>query len=235
MSTKVVMKNKTRSGRSRRPNRARLGGTGRAVGRYVEDAASLGARTLSGLNQLRRLINVETKVCNTEATTTSFGTTGVVTCISQMAQGSNYTDRVGDSIRVQSIETRIKVFVNAAATISAARCIIFRDLDNYGTAPNISDVLDAGALGGNVLAQYNWLNRDRFSILYDEMFTLDLVANPGEMIGWKATHEGHVKYLGTTAAAGANGKGSIYILMVSDEATNTPTFRHSTRLTFTDN
>lgn len=194
-------------------------------------------RTAHGLNEIRKLVNVEEKIIlqSSGGTPVVFDLNGVILPMTYVSQGTDYTNRIGDSIKLQKIEFKAALVKSNSSITTTCRCIIFRDLDNYGTAPTISDVLDAGAAGGNVLAQYNWLNRERFSILYDEMFTLDQVANPGEMIGWKAAHEGHVKYVGTAAAAASNGKGSIYILMVSDEATNTPTYRHSTRLTFTDN
>lgn len=235
MTNIVVMKNKTRSGRSRRPTRARLGNTGHAVGKYVEDAASLGARTLQGLNQLRRLINVETKVANTNAASSTFGTGGSVVCISQIAQGTDYTSRVGDSIRIQGVELRSRITMSATATNSLVRVVVCRDLDGAGTAPSYTDIFDAGLGATNALAQYNWLNRDRFSILYDEMFSLSLSSDQSLSIGWKAAHEGHVKYRGTTAASASDGKGSIYLVFVSDETVNQPTYQYNARLTFTDN
>jgi hypothetical protein len=114
------------------------------------------------------------------------------------------------------------------------RVIVFRDLDGYGTAPGGSDLLQNTGSAIAPLSPKTYLNTDRFSILYDRLETID---NTGpktlcDMI--TMPHEGHVKYLGTTASASANGKGSVYILFVSDESTNTPTFAYQARVYFTD-
>lgn len=234
MTTNTITKRKTRSGRKGARGRT-LGGTGRAVGRYVEDAASLGMRTFQGLNHLRRLINVETKICNAVASNGTMTISSSISCLSQIAQGSNYTDRVGDSIRLQSLEFRARLFQNTSATQTVARIIIFRDLDGTATAPTKADVLDAFGTSADVCAQYNWLNRDRFSILYDEFQSFSSTGTTTDTMYFRTTHEGHVKYLGTTATAASNGKGSIYVMFISDEATNVPTVTWNSRVSFTDN
>jgi len=229
----VVTRNKT--GRSRNAGRRRqLGKTGMAVGSYVEDAASLGSRTLRGLNELRKLINIETKVCNFNGSTTIPTATAVVSCLSRLAQGTDYTSRVGDSIRIQNLEVRATFITATAATNTIVRFMIIRDLDGYGTTPAIADVFDSGLTANNVLAQYNYLNSDRFSVLLDETFVIAPADQPAVVVTWKTTHQGHVKYLGTAAAAASDGKGSVYAIAVSSEATNVPTYQINSRLKFTD-
>ncbi len=233
MTQTIVTRAKTRPGRTRRP--AALSRRGMAIGKYVDDAASLGARTFQGLNALRKLINVETKVINVNSTSTAVGTSGVITCLSQVAQGSDYTSRVGDSIRLQTLELRMRVFQNLTATQTVFRVVVFRDLDGYGVAPAITDLFDATGGAGNTISQYNWLNNQRFSILFDELQTFSSTNESTAAVAFKTDHQGHVKYLGTTAATASNGKGSVYLLVVSDEGVNTPTYAYNSRVTFTDN
>jgi len=230
----VVSRNKT--GRKRNaPPRRQLGKTGMAVGSYVEDAASLGVRTMRGLNELRKLINIETKVSNFNGSTLVPTATAVVSCLSQIAQGTDYTSRVGDSIRIQDLTVYASFQVSTlAAQATLVRFLIIRDLDGYGTAPTIADVFDAGLTANNVLAQYNFLNSDRFSVLFDELFMLDVNDTPTGVVSFHTTHQGHVKYLGSTAATTSNGKGSVYAVAVSNQATNKPTYEINSRLRFTD-
>jgi len=154
--------------------------------------------------------------------------------ISRIAQGSNYTDRVGNSIKLQHIEVRGRIFKNALASFSVMRVLLVRDLDGYGTVPNVSDIM--GTVGSTVapLTQYDFLNRKRFSYLYDELLTLSSTGDSSAVFEIQIPHEGHILYLGTTAAAASDGKGSLYLLFISDEATNTPTFAFSSRIMFTD-
>ncbi len=106
--------------------------------------------------------------------------------------------------------------------------MVLRDLAQNGTAPVSADVLQVSGAVGAPLSNVLWINRDRFSILYDELFALSSGTSNGDAtipFEYIASHAGHVKYLGTTAAAASNGLGSIYVLSVSDEGTNTPSVR----------
>jgi len=225
----IITKSKKRS-----KNRKQLGSTGHAIGSYSEDAISLARRTMSGLNEIRKLINIESKIIDTNATRPSIPATGTVTCLTQVAQGLDYANRVGDSIRLQNLTLRARLFVNGSATNSVIRVVVFRDLDGYGTAPTFGTVMDSLGGNSNPLASTSWLNRDRFSILFDEFLTLDVNGTQSMPLYYHSAHQGHVKYLGTTAAAASNGKGSIYLLFVADEATNTPTIAWNARVEFTD-
>jgi len=227
----IITKSKRKS---KRTSRSTLSGTGHAIGKYSDDAFSLAKRTMTGLNEIRKLINIESKIIDISASNTSIPATGTVVCLSQVVQGLDYNNRVGDSLRLQRLTFRARLFENGSATNSVVRVLIFRDLDGYGTAPTTGTVLDSLGGNNNPLSHYNWLNSDRFSILFDEMLTLDTAGTPSYPVYFDSSHQGHVKYLGTSAAAASNGKGSVYLLFCSDEATNTPTIAYSSRIVFTD-
>lgn len=207
---------------------------GDSVGQYASDAWSLAKRTATGLNEIRKLINIETKVLDTIKTSTVVNTTGSIICVSEIAQGLDFNNRVGDSIKIQHIECRVRLYQNTGATETTMRAVCFRDLDGYGTAVATSDFFETVGVVSAPLSPYKWLNRDRFSILYDELVTFNSTGNQVEEIVLSMPHAGHVKYLGTTAAAASDGKGSIYWVFLSDEATNTPSYALYSRITFTD-
>lgn len=191
-------------------------------------------RTAVGLNEIRKLINIEEKQLVTTVASTSFDTNGVIQPISRIAQGTNYTDRVGNSIKMQHIEVRGRLFKASAATTSVLRVLLVRDLDGYGTLPAVTDILETVGSATAPLTQYDFLNRKRFSILYDELLTLNSTGDSSAVFEISMPHEGHILYLGTTAAAASDGKGSLYMVFVSDETTNTPSFAFSSRIVFTD-
>jgi len=208
--------------------------TSGAVGEYFEDAWSLAKRTATGLNEIRKLINIEEKNLETLVSATAFDTNGTVYSISTVAQGTDYTQRVGDSIRMQHIQVRWRVFKNTSATQSMCRVILFRDLDGYGTAPATGDVMQFAGVATAPLSPPDWLNRKRFAIIRDDLVTLNNTGESSVCGTWQVPHNGHILYLGTTAAAASNGKGSVYMLVISDESTNTPTIAFSSRIAFTD-
>lgn len=159
-------------------------------------------------------------------------TAGSIISFSTMAQGLDYAqNRIGDSIKLQRIEARYRIAMATTATKTFGRVIYFRDLDGYGTAPSVTDVLETA----DVLSPYKFLNSERFSILYDELLCLSSTGDASEVATINMNHEGHIKYLGTTATAASNGKGSLYFLILSNETgTNVPTFAHNERIYFTD-
>jgi hypothetical protein len=238
-----IVQNQITKGRSSRGRGKRSGARRNArqdpVGQYATDAWSLAKRTAYGLNEIRKLINIETKFHDAVNVHTA-STAGDVYCISELAQGLTSTDRVGDSIKLQHIEIRGKVTCGSAATTSIIRFIAFRDLDGYGTAPTAAQVLELTGSVSTPLSPYKFNNNTRFSILFDETFTLqygsDLKAQGTSSTSFyfAEAHGGHVKYLTGAAAPAADGKGSIYILIASDEATNVPLVSAYSRILYTD-
>jgi hypothetical protein len=208
--------------------------TGDSVGKYASDAWSLAKRTAVGLNEIRKLINIETKVLDTIKTSTTVNTTGAPICVSEIAQGLDFNNRVGDSIKLQHLECRLRLYQNTGATETTMRAVCFRDLDGYGTAVTSADLFETVGVVSAPLSPFKWLNRERFAILYDELICFNSTGQQTEEIVFSLAHGGHVKYLGTTAAAASDGKGSIYWVLLSDEATNTPSYAFYSRIMFTD-
>lgn len=227
----IVTRNKRRNSGRSKPSRKPD-----AVGQYASDAWSLAKRTAVGLNEIRKLINIETKFLDVVQVSTNIGTTASVFSISSIAQGLTSTTRVGDSLRIQHIEVKGRINVNPLASNSLARVLIFRDLDGYGTAPTGADVLELDAAVSAPLSPYKFRNLQRFSVLYDELFEVQgtVQGTAGIPFAFDSSHQGHILYLGTAAAAASNGKGSLYVLCVSDEATNTASLAFYSRFTFTD-
>lgn len=224
-----------RKNKSRRSSRRGKQSSEQAVGKYFGDAWSLAKRTASGLNEIRRLINVEEKVLQTDNASASFDTTGTVYSLTTIAQGTDYDERIGNSIKLISLEINARIFMNTSSGQTVYRFIVFRDLDGYGTAPTTSDLLDGG-IGTSTapMSFVDFLRRKRFSILFDERGTLSPQGERGVYVSVHMEHDGHVLYLGTTAAAASNGKGSIYLAVLSDETTNAPTIAFQSRVIFTD-
>jgi hypothetical protein len=225
--TRNKRRNAARSKTSRKPD---------AVGQYASDAWSLAKRTAYGLNEIRKLINIETKFLDTVQVSTAIGTTGVVFSISSIAQGLTSQTRVGDSLKIQHIEVKGRINVNPAASNSVVRVLVFRDLDGYGTAPTGADVMELDAAVSAPLSPYKFRNLQRFSILYDELMEVQGIVQgtAGIPFSYSSSHAGHILYLGTASAAASNGKGSLYVLCVSDEATNAATLAFYSRVLFTD-
>jgi len=201
------------------------------VGQYAEDAWSLAQRTAKGLNEIRKLINIETKLLPALAAQTTFSNVGTIVPISEIAQGLDYNTRVGDSIKIQKIIVNVRLLMAAAATQTFARVVMFRDLQNTGTAPTVANLLQTT----DTCSPVNFLFHDRFTILWDELVPLCISGDQNAVLRFDRPHGGHVKYLGITAAAASDGQGSIYLLFISNEtAANVPSYSFISHVYFTD-
>lgn len=209
--------------------------SGDSVGAYFGDAWSLAKRTASGLNEIRKLINIEEKVLDTNQASFAFDTNGTVVPVSLVAQGLDFNQRVGDSFKMQNIQFRYRVFRATGATTSVVRIMLVRDLDCQGATPTVGSIIENGTLGTAQAptSPLRFLNRKRFAVLYDNL-TVVTSTDIGFSDSISMAHDGHILFLGTTAVAASQGKGSLFVLVVSDEAANTPTIAFQTRIVFTD-
>lgn len=121
-----------------------------------------------GLNQGshgRELKDIDTDL----SAITNFDTTGSVTLLNGVAQGTDFTQRVGRKFNMKSILLRLSIQPGSTATTNAlARWIIVYDKQTNATAPAITDIIVAA----NESAANNLSNRDRFVIIYDKVVNI---------------------------------------------------------------
>lgn len=233
----------TRSRRSNRRNNGRNFVQATAglnpAGQYVSDAWSLAKRTALGLNEIRKLINVEHKFIDTNASSTA-NQSGSVTYLVPIGQGDNISEREGDSIKVQRCSIMGTVSRGAAATslYDTIRVLIIRDLQNAGVTPLASDVLETV---GTAFAPYQSVDfisgsdlNKRFTIVYDELFVVD-TDDPAVPFSFTSNHDCHTFFRGTTNTVASAGNGAYFLVAVSDATANVPSVNFSFRLLFTDN
>ena len=194
-------------------------------------------RTANGLNEIRKLINVEEKYLDNTGVPT-FDRSGNVTYVSGIQQGDGITDREGNSIKVQTFEMKYAVVMNAASTASVCRVLVVRDLQNQGATITAGDVLETVGVSTAPQSALDYTNgmlsNKRFSIIHDEFFTLDTY-NPTYTAQFKSNHDCHVQFRGTTSAVASAGNGSYFVVLVSSETVNTPQAYWCTRMVYTDN
>jgi len=206
-----------------------------AVGKYFGDAWSLAKRTAVGLNEIRKLINIETKIIQTTGTALTAGWAGAIYPISYIAQGTDYVNnRVGDSIKLQRVEGRMSFLKNASSTATNVRVMLIRDLDNVGAVPTITKIVDTVGSALAPLTPINYLYKEHYSVLYDELFTLNASGDNSHVVEFDMAHEGHIRYLDNTANPSGGGKGSMFLLVLPDDNVNQVSLAFFTRLYFTD-
>lgn len=177
--------------------------------------------------------NTEKKYFPFSQTATAVDFAGTIIDVSAVAQGTNDTQHVGDTIRVRSVENNISWV--AGDNTNLCRYILFQW--KQSGVPAVADIL-LGPLSTTVapLSPYNHDNRKNFNVLYDSMVKVDAVALPLTVRKskiWKIPS--FLRQMYFTAATTNRLKNGIYILVISDSgAVPHPTFAFNYKMNFSD-
>jgi len=192
-----------------------------------------------GLNEIRKLINVEEKVKNVTVTSVTTSSSGTIDLLTAIGQGTDINQRVGDSIRCQKLTYSLLCTRNG--TDGCVRAIIFRDTENQGSTPSATDLLEAVSGTLSIVTPYTWFNhnsnaqKNRFVILLDDVLTVSS-SEPNAVISVKFSQNEmkHTRFRGTTDAASSSAEGALFLLIITDQAANQPKVTWYSRLTYTD-
>lgn len=182
-----------------------------------------------GVKYIKGLVNSEVYKKDTTASVTP-NTTGAIVHLTAIQQGDDDGQRSGLSIFARSLYFRALLTMNASATNTSTRLILFRDNQQIGdSAPAITDLLE----GAEIQSPLNNLHVGRFTILMDK--TVDL-SDGGDRVH-TCVHfikmKKHVRYNGTNSTDIQ--KNGLYLAHFSTEATNTPTLVYYARVGYHDN
>lgn len=210
--------------------------------------ADYGMKAWQLAKHIATLINVEEKVWDVDGSSgTTITSTPTVVNLSNIAQGSDFYNRIGDSILVQKLEFRAYAEGNGLTNGNVLRVLIVSDRLQSGTDPSLGDVLQAGTLP--YLQPYQEPKDGRFTVIYDELVALPSygagLATSGTSTAFTVGREvmpvmdrkwnKHIKYQGATGADASNWLGGLYLMAVSGDAANGPTLRYTFRVRYTDN
>lgn len=185
-----------------------------------------------GVKYLRSIVNVEKHALNTVISETPTNTVGSLACLNLIAQGDAEGNRQGDSVMLKQLHINFKYTIHASASHTTIRTIVFFYKQPQGAIPNITFVL----ANATHLSIYNHDNVGLYTILYDKSISLNST-NVTEMTRYmtRKFYQIHQTFDGATAAATDIQTNALWVMFVSDEATNTPTVEARAQLMFIDN
>lgn len=232
-----------------RPTRPRFRQPKGWRGITVGTAADYGYKAYQMAKGLVRLINVEEKIFDVDgtATGTELQTTPTVVNLSNIAQGTDFFNRVGNSIRPQTFRFAFSCAGNVNNPGHMVRLLVVQDKENQGVDPTMGDVL--AGLSQPILAPLNPETKQRFRILVDRAIAFTQPSPGVAASGTSTTYiperkqpeiydmrlSGHIRYDDTAGADASNLEGALFLMAVSTDASNGPSLRYTSRLTFTDN
>lgn len=200
--------------------------------RDAADAASSVVR--GGLRLATAMWNVEEKIFDVVQSGVAVvqGTPNIQS-VNLIAEGSDYNNRTGNSIRARNLYLSLSAVANATAGTNFLRLIVLQDLENQGATPSASSFLES--TGNDIyLSHYKHILGNRFRVLADE----HIVLISGQQAYFKRfvmPIGTDILYQGTSGATGDLYNGALFVALVTDNPTNGPTFAFDSRLTFVDN
>lgn len=177
---------------------------------------------------MKGMINSERQYSDV-AIDTQFSTTAALTLLNSMAEGDDVSDRKGNSVLHKYLSIKGTITMSGSATYTSVRIIYFIDLSGQGSTPSATDLLEFSSV-------HSLKNKDhssRFAVLRDRRYDLSINGDRGTACNEYIKTNIHCKYTGSTSTAVYTN--SIYILIVSSEATNTPTVTLNIRNAYYDN
>ncbi len=189
-------------------------------------AMELAGKAVAGVKYLKGLVNVEFKRHDLSGAVVA-SSTATLTQLSLIAQGDTALLRDGNSIRLKSLLFKYCLTQHATAVNTFTRVIAFRWDDD--TAPLESNILASEAIESS-------LNIDlshKYHILFDQMNVQSDVSTTARYRSIYKKINIKAKYDGAASTDGQTGQ--VWLLTLSNEATNTPTLTISSRIRFVDN
>lgn len=198
--------------------------------RRKSDYLGTAAKALSVAYGVKKLINVERKVHDVAISSNVGSSTGLITQLNNISQGDTTSTRSGNSIKCVSQTIRGSASIHASATHSSLRFLIVRDTDNQGETITVADVLNDTSPNSLLnITKYP----GRFKVLMDKQFSL---SDSGAKLQHFKKHKKmsfHLKY--STQGTYDPKDNALFLIALSNEATNQPGLSAYYRLRYIDN
>jgi len=156
--------------------------------------------------------------------------------VSGLAQGVDYDQRIGDSIKVENVRFEYVLSVNPTAGENFTRIIIFRDFMNQGVLPTAAELLqDTSTVPLQITSPYLHTNADRFEVMYDVVHC-QTTSSDSALIHRRVAVglNDHIVYSGTDAMVASAWQGALFCAVITDQPTNGPKLQLSSLMTYVD-
>lgn len=193
-------------------------------------ALQLATKAWKATRYIKGLVNSE-MLHNRIGGNITIDSTGALLSLAAISQGDSDSGRTGNSIFARNLSMNLNVKINASNLATQfVRIVLLQDNQQISdTAPTISDVLDSAYPN----APLNQSTAGRFTIIRNWEFYLNASNQPGRVLKkyFKLWH--HIRYNGS--ASTDIQRGGLYLLYISDQATNPPTAGYQIKLGYHDN
>ncbi len=210
----------------------RYAGYAHAAAKAPFSALGMAVKAVRGVKYLKGIINAEQKFKASGTVTATIDSSGTVQPLFEMNQGDGDGERIGLQIKCSYMDIRFVGKIKpTVATDTQMRVILFVDKQQVADSDtNVANVLETVSTYSPI---DNVTGRSRFRILYDRQFSLNSVSRGTFIVHKRIRLNLKQRYNGT--AFTDIQKNGIYLLLLSGEATDVPTFVFHASLYYYDN
>jgi len=191
-------------------------------------------RQKSIVKTVKNVLNraLESKHTDRSVVYSTYGDTGSVYNLTAIAGGSGEDQRVGEKVTVQSVRVTGTCIPNSAGNANQfMRMIIFRDNMPDGNIPTCTQLLESTGNARIVVSNYNLDYHKRYTVLKDCFVNMAL-GQKGVRVSCSSFKKTPVWYTG--ALATDEGKGQIYLALMSDANVQLPQLQFTSRVMYKD-
>lgn len=158
---------------------------------------------------------------------------GTLNLLSQIGQGVDDTQRIGNTLYLKSLFMNVSIVQNAGSTIDNVRLMVVVDRQGFN-APAVNSVLEPALLTSTLapLSQYNHYYMSRYKVIYDR--TLKLSTGFSETLIYKKYIP--LKFASHYIGAATTFKNQVYLLHIGDNPNvlALPVLNVACRIIYTD-
>jgi len=202
-----------------------------------------GKRGNTQINQfiMPTMVNEHSAIDYKFVTVTAFNaasvtSTGTVSLLTSISQGSGTSNRVGDEIALKALEVSLGAYSNSGDVVGGVmRVIIFRwNLSSSVAAPTVANILEisSGATAPFSPLNMTGIRQEDFQILLDKLIGFNS-ANSASSLPYREKQILPNPTLRYDVAA-TTGQGHLYALAITDHAATYPTLTMVTRVLYSD-
>jgi len=210
---------------------------GKKAYKFYKKNQSKADAALALAKKVARQVNTEVKY-RLNSIASPIDDNGTVFRLCTVPVGDQETERIGDSIKTMRVSGRLFITQNESAQKTALRCILFRGKqergEDYAVSGGDNYILSTTATQ-TYLAPKSENKKYASKILYDKLYHMSNNGNSSLILNWNFKLFGHVQYTSSDDTGETIEDGGLYLLVISNETTNTPSFNAELRFTYTDN
>lgn len=152
----------------------------------------------------------------------------------ELTQGAGEDERIGNQVKLFSVQIRGRIVINASATQTFVRIALILDNAADGDYLNGSQIWNYVSSGVYIDAIRRSDYNTRIKVLTDRVYHLDSTNKKEVFFTIYKKLSAKVEFSGTSSALSDIVKNNLMLYTVSNEPTNAPTVYFNTKLSYTD-